>query len=480
MLKFNTLYGLETYVCGFITPTANCNGRFSPRYDLGNILYFVEEINRFLAGLVERYSNCYFVDTDTICATFGKKFSRDDFYWQSNHGGMITDAEESLDATRLQVTPSAKALYRSNATPFVHAIWQEIIAMNRTLHAIDSVKMVVVDLDDTLWRGLVGEGEADINGWPGGLCEALNALKHRGILLAVISRNDETVVRAAWTNIMGKRLSLDDFVVVHINHKPKSDNMRDILTSVNLLSRNVVFIDDNPVEREAMQAAFPEIRVLGAIPAYLKRILMWSSETQVATISSESAARTTLTKAQIDRDESRRAMSREAFLAGLSLGMTIRTIRDVGDPSFARSIELLNKTNQFNTAGLKFTHAEAVDYFESDGLFYVFEVRDKHTRYGLVGVLACRRNTIEQYVMSCRVAGLDIEKAAMAAILPELGRHHDVTRAILVQTNVNLLCRDVFANAGFQREGANSAVWIKARDTHDAASPPHIDVSTNF
>ena len=179
--------------------------------------------------------------------------------------------------------------------------------MLRTIRQTDMVKLVLVDLDDTLWRGVAAEA-AEVSstaseGWPLGFAEALMFLKSRGVLLGIVSKNDEDRVREIWRRIYGTRIRLEDFAAVKINWRPKAENIEEILAEVNLLPNSVVFIDDNPVERAAVKAAFPEIRVLGPNPYLWRRILLWSPETQVATITSESAARTEMVQKQVQREE---------------------------------------------------------------------------------------------------------------------------------------------------------------------------------
>jgi len=125
--------------------------------------------------------------------------------------------------------------------------------MLRTLRQIDQVKLVIVDLDDTLWRGVIAEEGIDrpmvTEGWPAGLVEALVTLKKRGVLLAIASKNDEDRIRSFWPHLYGGRLELADFASVKINWQSKAENIAQILKETNLLPRNVVFLDDNPVER---------------------------------------------------------------------------------------------------------------------------------------------------------------------------------------------------------------------------------------
>src|SRR5207248_9455587 len=118
-----------------------------------------------------------------------------------------------------------------------------------------------------MWRGVAAE-EADASsqareGWPLGFAEALMFLKRRGILLGIVSKNDEERVRGIWRRIYGDLVRLEDFAVRKINWQPKADNVEAILAVVNLLPQSVEVIGDNPVGRAAIQAAFPAALVLG-------------------------------------------------------------------------------------------------------------------------------------------------------------------------------------------------------------------------
>ena len=140
---------------------------------------------------------------------------------------------------------------------------------------------MAVDIDDTLWRGVAAEGSLGIlEGWPMGFMETLLVLKKRGILLAIVSKNDEQFIQSKWNDIVQGQLSLDDFAVRKINFQNKAQNLAEIMREVNLRPENVVMVDDNPVERAAIQEQLPGVRVLGSHLYYLKRVLLWSSETQ--------------------------------------------------------------------------------------------------------------------------------------------------------------------------------------------------------
>jgi FkbH-like protein len=311
-------------------------------------------------------------------------------------------------------------------------------------------------------------------GWPIGIVEALAYLKKRGILLAIVSKNDESRIKAIWKDIFGKKIRLEDFAVRKINWRPKVDNMREVLQEVNLTARSVLFIDDNPVERAAMRSAFPDMRVLGKYPYYLRRVLLWAPETQVASVSAESSRRTEMVMAQIERETQRKTLSREEFLSTLGVRVRVLEIDNAAHPGFARALELINKTNQFNTTGRRWRHEEMLAGLDDGVKFYAFEVEDKFAAYGQVAAVIVRGSAIEQMVMSCRVVGLGVEETALAIAAGKM-RQLDPGAAItarLVETDANLLCRDLFPRAGFV--GKHGAFTLAASLV--PAVPEHVEV----
>ncbi|MCK2056348.1 hypothetical protein J7U37_19850, partial [Methylobacterium sp. 37f] len=144
-----------------------------------------------------------------------------------------------------------------------------------------------------------------------------------------------------------------------------------------------------------------------------------------------------------------------------------------GSARFARAFELINKTNQFNTTGRRWS-ADAIKAAMDAGMTLdAFEVRDRLTSYGLVGVCLRSDRNIDQFVMSCRVNGLDVEMAALATILSTIPKDEAV-KATFVETPSNLLCRDLWARCGFTVAGDE---W--RLDPHRRpAAPAHIQVTS--
>ncbi len=253
-----------------------------------------------------------------------------------------------------------------------------------------------------------------------------------------------------WPQVFHGLLRPEDFAVRKINFLPKAENFAEILRETNILARSALFIDDNPAERAAIASAFPEIRLLGADPYLLKRILLWAPELQVPVITAESARRTEMVQRQVARETERVHMPRVNFLASLELNVSLRQLAGETDPAFARAFELLNKTNQFNTTGRRWRREEATAAFARGAVWYAFEAADRFTNYGLVGLVVTEGPEITQFVMSCRVAGLDVELAALGAVARAMSeRHQAELRAHFLPTKENFLASTLFPSAGF-------------------------------
>ena len=465
---------LPTLVSNYAAPQQNNFGRLMPRYDFRNPVYFVERINQFIATEISTMKDVYLLDFDQISANFGRKYCQDDSIAITSHHFYLSDLDHPHDQTRIAppIPLSHQNVVRSEE--FINAVCNEIHATMRTLRQIDQVKLIIVDLDDTVWRGVIAEDGISnfmiTEGWPVGFAEALTMLKRRGILLAIASKNSEERIRSLWPDVYGGRLELDDFVSIKINWEPKVSNIEQILADTNLLPRNVVFIDDNPVERDAVKAAFPDMRVIGDDPYELRSLLLWAPETQVPYITNESVRRTEMVQAQVQREAARKRLSREEFLQTLEIKVHLNAVRQVDDEKFPRALELINKSNQFNTTGKRWSVDEVQNSFNTGTTFWTFEVEDRFTRYGLVGVAIVEAGLITQFVMSCRVVGLEVEKSVITTLA---AMHSSQLAGRYIATDANHLCKTLFADCGFLL--LDDGLW-HADDATLIAAPAHITV----
>lgn len=490
LLQYGLAYSgqLLTIVSNFVVP----QGKLAPSlFDHDSELDFtriVSELNAYLAAALRRRPHTYLADVEMIAGSMGKKYFLDDTVYFFTHGVPVTlDDYLGLEAqfsgpapSRLEGNLHHIQRYPGDANEFHTAVYRQIEAIHRIVNQTDSVKLVIFDLDNTMWRGLIGEhyepGQAwpQMFGWPLGVWDAINQLRRRGIVVSLCSKNDESVVVERWRHAMPVPfVEFSDFLVPQINWRPKAENIAAIMAALSLTPKNVVFVDDNPVERDSVKAAFPEIRVIGADPFAIKRILTWAPETQIAKLSEESAQREASLIGKVKRDEAQAAMSREDFLRQLETSVELVEIKSVEAPQFFRVQELVNKTNQFNTTAVRRSIEDYHHHWSQGGRIFAFTVRDRYTDYGLVGVLFTLAGCTTQFVMSCRVLGMEVE----LAVLREVG---DVLRAaapgaplsgLIIKTDKNTPSQGVFLAAGYQAT-ANPQLFLQV-------APPAQPVATH-
>jgi len=484
-LRYNQKFGLLSFVSNFLVPQMSTAPSLNTRYKSVDLPYIVRKLNEYIAQCVSQYKNSYLVDINAIGDSFGKQYFLDDMIHFYAHGSIhFQEPYDFQQLSRIEAIPPLSEFYESKQDEFIQAVYDQMVATYRTVHQIDQVKAVVFDLDNTLWRGQLAEHYRpeqmpwpNPDGWPMGIWEAIHHLRSRGILVAVCSKNDQEMVEANWSNVVRPNfLSLGDFASVKINWLPKAENIRAICAEFNIKPKSVVFVDDNPVERAAVKAALPDIRVIGSNPYLTRRILLWAPETQIVTLTDESVRREDMIRSQIVREETRTTMTREQFLATLGCTMRFTDITSTDHPEFGRTLELVNKTNQFNTTGKRWSHTEIEQFLSQDGKILAFNVTDKFADYGLVGVLFIEGACIFQYVMSCRVLGMEVEKAAVAHVVSIMRQSgNELIKAPLLETPDNTPCRDVYSKSGFRESEAGDEGHLFLLNPGDiAVMPTHI------
>lgn len=466
-MRYNEEHGLLTLVNNFIVPQRNLARALDEINSDTDICTVIRSLNSYLVKKVRTYSNAFIADIDMVANSIGKSYFLDDIIYFSTHGAVInphwTNIEKSppwapLGKGRMENFPEIYESYDLKPIEFYDCVYRQIESIYRSVQQIDMVKMVIFDLDNTLWRGQLvehyqsGNPIPDADGWPQGLWEAIQHLRSRGIVVSISSKNDENLVIKMWNEAVRPGfVKFTDFLLHRINWKPKADNIIEIINSVSLTAKSVVFVDDNPIERESVLAAIPGIRVMGRDPFQIRRVLLWAPETQSAHISKESRNREKMLSCQIERESQKGAMNREDFLMSLNSRVNLFEIKRIDDPNYLRVFELTNKTNQFNTTGKRWSSNEFSDFMSYGRSIFAFSVSDKYVDYGIVGVVFFDGNFLYQFVMSCRVLGMDIELAVLKHLVSVrlASPGIDTVTASLIETASNTPCRDMFIRSGF-------------------------------
>jgi FkbH-like protein len=330
-----------------------------------------------------------------------------------------------------------------------------------TVLGIGRKKCVIVDLDGTLWPGVLAETETPFAWTPEisgafsyiglyfGLHEALLCLKKRGIVLACVSKNDEATVREFWKypdNYPHTRLlTPDDFVTWRVNWNDKSENIRSIAEELGFALNTFLFIDDHPVERDRVRQRLPEIEVWGENPFSLRRELLNDPRLQLPVITEESALRTTLVKAQIDRQHLRAEIFGEAeYLSSLKIQCRFERL---SESNFQRFSELFERTTQFNATGRKFRIGELGALLSNPSAnLFTLHVSDRFGDHGLTGGAVIINCEIVGLVLSCRVLGMGIEHRFLRHILAATP---EPLIAQIIDTPRNHPVRNIYRDTGF-------------------------------
>ena len=426
-----------------------------------------------LEELVAHYPGVYVVDIAAALAAKGTERFLDDglvgFTHFGSPGWMLQRPSSELAAVHglfpdmgafaTQLGGNAYARELITASAHMDAL-SVVVGLNRK-------KCVIVDLDNTLWPGVLAETGApfawspEISGLYSyiglyvGIHEALKSLKRRGIVLACVSKNDEAVVRDLWrypeTYPLERLLTPDDFVTWRVNWSDKPSNIRSIAEELNFALDTFLFIDDNPVERERVRRDLPDVDVLGDDLFALRRILLSDPRLQSPVVTSESATRTDLIKAQLGRERSRATSTDEAELLA-SFGVVCTFARPKDLACLNRVEELFQRTTQFNTTGRQFPMKELLSQAEN-GRVFVAHVRDRFGDYGMVAAAVVVAGEVLALAMSCRVIGLGVERDFLNFIAHEETESCAALVGRIIETPRNGPVRHLYADNGFARHG---------------------------
>jgi FkbH-like protein len=327
-----------------------------------------------------------------------------------------------------------------------------------------SRRCLVLDLDNTLWGGVIGddglEGIVLGQGDPQGeafleIQSTALALRQRGIVLAVSSKNNDETARLPFQSHPEMLLRENHVAVFQANWNDKATNIQAIATELSLGLESMVFLDDNPAERRLVRDMLPEVAVpeLPEDPALYTRTLLAAGYFEAIAFSPEDQKR-----ADFYQDNARRvALQRatgdlNAYLESLNMSITFQPFDELGR---ARIAQLISKSNQFNLTTRRYSEAQ-VGEIESDPGCFTLQVRlaDTFGDNGMISVIICRRETnawlIDTWLMSCRVLGRCVEQA----VLQELVRHArslGINRIVGIYrpTERNRLVEDHYAKLGF-------------------------------
>ena len=353
---------------------------------------------------------------------------------------------------KMAVTPEAAVMLAHNLSHIIGAIYGR------------SRKCLVLDLDNTLWGGVIGDdGLAGLAlGDDSAVGEAYRAfqkyvkeLGQRGILLAVCSKNEAAIAKEGFSH-PDSILRVEDFAAFKANWNPKYENIREIASELNIGLDSLVFVDDNPMERQSVASQLPMVAVpdVGSDVSGFAGILMSAGYFEPLRLAADD-----LNRSQYYADNSQRAEAQAAFatyddfLRSLDMKAEIAPFHET---YLERIAQLINKTNQFNLTTRRYTHAEVAAMAASARCITLYgRLADKFGDNGLVSVLVGRIDgaalEVDTWLMSCRVLKRGMEQAMFDALVEEC-RSRGIARiaGVYIPTAKNQMVADHYQRLGFE------------------------------
>ncbi|MBF0595419.1 MAG: HAD family hydrolase [Candidatus Omnitrophica bacterium] len=342
-------------------------------------------------------------------------------------------------------------------------------------------KCLVLDLDNTLWGGVIGDdGIEGIALGDGSVGEAfvdfqkyILELKNRGVILAVCSKNDEAKAREPFLKHPDMVLKIDDISVFVANWQNKADNIKEIARRLNIGLEALVFVDDNPAERALVGSFLPEVAI-PALPedsSFYRQVLDQGRYFETIGVSAEDVKRTAFYRDNAARDGFRsKCLDLEGFLKGLEMEAVVGVFDDFHVP---RVMQLVNKSNQFHLTTTRYTDKELKDFAaDPTMLCRHFSLKDRFGDNGLIGVVILQKQgedlVIDTWCMSCRVLSRGMEEFICQSLV-DAGREMGAKRlvGVYIPTAKNKMVADLYPRLGFKpvpasREGATQ--WALCLD----------------
>ena len=396
-------------------------------------------------------------------------------YWLKGLQSIVREHDQVLmfDLKKLLYEGNKSAVYSSKmwymgSIPYTMGTIQHIAhQMENYIQKYQQVrkKVLVLDLDNTIWGGVVGEdgpngivlGESLYGAAYRDAQKRIKEISNTGILLTIASKNNLEDVLTVFEKNPFMVLKKEDFSCIMVNWEDKAANIAAMARQLNLGLDSFVFLDDNPVERENVKRALPEVSVpdFPKDTASLPRLIQQIYEVffYCAHLTEEDKNKKQQYQQEYLRAERMRsAVSMDDYLDSLHIQIKVS---EVTESQIERTVQLLNKTNQFNTNTVRMDREAFLHYLaQAENHVFVANVSDCYGDSGLVLVCMVRYSgnqaTIEEFLMSCRVMGRQIEQTFIAALLKHLYEKSiaEVTSSY-IKTEKNKPVADLWEKLGF-------------------------------
>ncbi len=448
-------------------PVLSARGLLDVQQPLSQVAAF-QQISRELGSITREYRGVYVLDYDELVARHGR------FHWHD---------ERKWLSVRLPFAAENMAHMAREWLRFLHPLAGRI------------AKAVAVDLDNTLWGGVIGEdGMTGIKlggEYPGaaylGFQRALLDLHRRGILLTICSKNNLDDAMEVLEKHPDMLVRPKHFAAMRINWNDKAQSLKEIAAELNVGIDAIALVDDNPVERKRVRAALPQVFVLEmpTDPMYYAQVLRDCPALERLTMSAEDLDRGEMYRAQRERASlEETATSREDFYRSLRQEAEVAKVTQA---TLARVAQLTQKTNQFNLTTRRYTEQQVSEMVTApDWDVYSVKVRDRFGDNGLVGVAIIHRERevwqVDSFLLSCRVIGRTVETAFLAFLLEQAqAQGTKRVEGWFLPTRKNAPAKDFYPTHGFQKvkETEQGILWALTMPQNAVRCPGWIELKVN-
>lgn len=416
--------------------------------DIHGRLNFINRLNDLFYQYAREHENFYINDIHYLSACYGLDQWADHFFWHMYKYALCLPA---IPALAFQIANIIKSIYGKNK------------------------KALVLDLDNTLWGGIVGDDgaenleigqETSMGQVYSEFQQYVKELKDLGVMLNVNSKNEEENALAGLNHPDGI-LRPEDFIVIKANWEPKSENIKKIAADLNILPESMVFADDNPAERELVRAQIPGAAVPEMDrPEHYIQILDKSGFFEVTSLSEDDKKRNEMYKANVLRAAEEESFADYGeYLSSLQMKAHIRPF----EPMYmARISQLTNKSNQFNLTTRRYTQSEIEEATAAPESMTLYgKLEDKFGDNGVVTVVLGEQEGallhLRLWLMSCRVLKRDMEYAMMDEVIEQCRKRNiQKIRGYYIPTAKNGMVRQFYAQMGFEKLSEaedGSTIW---------------------
>ncbi|MCI1785954.1 MAG: HAD-IIIC family phosphatase [Bacteroidales bacterium] len=447
------------------------------KYDLSNLVSEIKSYIQKLSFVLERIDKNKPFIALTIDDLYSVVFSDDDFRLASvisDYNNFLFDAEQKYPNLKVIDIRDFYRQYRESElidwkfyfisqmglSPRLLKPFQTWFKQKLNEIDLKRKKCIVLDLDNTLWGGVLGEDGIDgikIGGdYPGKAFlyfqEALLNLSKYGVILTVCSKNNEQDVFDVWEKNPFIVLRKEHFAAYRINWNDKATNIRELAEELNIGLDSFVFIDDNPTERELVKQSFPMIAVPDfpeqpyELPVFFKSVV--DSYFKVYSITKEDRNKTKQYKANALRVQAEKSFTDfNKFLESLDIKIIISAADEFNIPRIA---QMTQKTNQFNLTTKRYTDVDINEKLANGCKVYCISVSDKFGDNGITGCIIFNGNEIDSLLLSCRILGKGIERAFIKTILNSMKEQGiKEVKAQYIPTAKNVQVKDFYEKCGF-------------------------------